>query len=558
MQTSALWIAFGALIDRIQAEIQEIKNADLILSNVTPPDPPEVSVQTVSGNLNGDYYYVVSYVTATGETDASLESLIVSPANQQVDISFSTSADPSVIARNIYRTPGNGFHRKLYLVATINDNTTTSYLDNIADASLGVAVHRVNSTGGRILRDGAAIMSADRSSTVLGVGALANGTGYANTAIGVTALSANSDGGYNVAVGINSMLSNTTGSQNAALGVDSLASNITGSDNISIGNASMLHNTTGNENAGIGTRALSMNVNGSYNTALGGYALGLNSSGMQNTAIGSRAGQSNDTGNFNTALGQSALQANSTGSNNVGLGFMAGAYETGSKKVFVDGLDRTDESGGRTKSLLYGVLDAVVANQLLTINAGVVTINGALRFPGGGATYDAYLSHAASFPDEILLLDSLGGTAWNGRIKLRTSNNGGALASGIEISGAQAVKFPAYGAGTITSDASGNLTSVSDERLKIIHGKFSMGLAEVLGIHPILYSWHARSGMETEHVYAGLSAQNVQEHIPEAVGMNKDGFRSLDDRALIAALINAVGELNAKVELLQSALNRPG
>ncbi len=107
-----------------------------------------------------------------------------------------------------------------------------------------------------------------------------------------------------------------------------------------------------------------------------------------------------------------------------------------------------------------------------------------------------------------------------------------------------------YGAGAATFDASGNISSVSDERLKNIQGQFKTGLVEVLKITPILYRWNELSKMETEHTYAGFSAQNVQAAIPEAVGEDTEGYLSLQDRALLAACVNAIKELNDKIDKL--------
>lgn len=70
-------------------------------------------------------------------------------------------------------------------------------------------------------------------------------------------------------------------------------------------------------------------------------------------------------------------------------------------------------------------------------------------------------------------------------------------------------------------------------------------------IEPIEYKWNKKSGMETEHTYAGFSAQNVKKVIPLGVGENKDGYLSLQDRAIMAALINAVKELSSKNDSLQ-------
>jgi hypothetical protein len=115
-----------------------------------------------------------------------------------------------------------------------------------------------------------------------------------------------------------------------------------------------------------------------------------------------------------------------------------------------------------------------------------------------------------------------------------------------------AVQFNNYGAGTALFDAAGNITSSSDERLKDIQGNYTPGLTELMNLNPILYKWNALSKLETEHTYAGFSAQNVQANIPYGTGVNKDGYLSLQDRAILATTVNAIKEMNIKVTGLLS------
>ena len=105
-----------------------------------------------------------------------------------------------------------------------------------------------------------------------------------------------------------------------------------------------------------------------------------------------------------------------------------------------------------------------------------------------------------------------------------------------------------YGAGTATFDANGNLSSASDARLKNLQGYFTRGLADLQNIKPIKCYWHKKSGMETKHLYAGFSAQDVQKSIPEIVYKNQAGILSIDDRALLATAVNAIKELHGKVQ----------
>ncbi len=105
------------------------------------------------------------------------------------------------------------------------------------------------------------------------------------------------------------------------------------------------------------------------------------------------------------------------------------------------------------------------------------------------------------------------------------------------------IRFNAYGAGTLTTDASGNITASSDERLKNIEGSFGRGLADLEKLSPIVYKWKAETGFDATTTYAGFSAQNVQLAIPEAVGEGKDGFLTLQDRPILAAIVNAIKEI---------------
>lgn len=104
------------------------------------------------------------------------------------------------------------------------------------------------------------------------------------------------------------------------------------------------------------------------------------------------------------------------------------------------------------------------------------------------------------------------------------------------------VRFSNFGAGALTTDASGNVSVTSDERLKNITGLFTRGMEAVLGLEPVNYTWKPESGNETEHTYTGFSAQNVQASIPEAVGQTPGGFLTFSDRPVLAAVVNAVKE----------------
>jgi hypothetical protein len=144
------------------------------------------------------------------------------------------------------------------------------------------------------------------------------------------------------------------------------------------------------------------------------------------------------------------------------------------------------------------------------------------------------------------------GTISNHPLGLVANNN-----TRVTISGAGAVQFNTYGAGTLVTDASGNITASSDERIKKDIRPFSRGLREVLGLKPILYGYTRDSGLDqTRNDYVGFTAQNVRAYIPEAVGRDSRGVLSLTDRPIIDALVNAVKEQQKQIEELKGQVRK--
>lgn len=104
---------------------------------IDKPTASTVAVGSATG-LTGVYSYVVTYVTANGETEAGIVSSNVTVANQKIAVSgIPTSFMHSVTSRKLYRTTAGG--STYGLVTTIADNTTTTYTDNTGDGSLGAA-----------------------------------------------------------------------------------------------------------------------------------------------------------------------------------------------------------------------------------------------------------------------------------------------------------------------------------------------------------------------------------------------------------------------------------
>lgn len=342
-----------------------------------------------AGNLSNDtYQYAITYVTSTGETsNGPLSSGIVVSNNAvdgRINLTVPIGSTPGVTytARKIYRSNAAGYW--LYYLATINDNTTTTYVDNIASGT-GVALSPVtgiisDTTAGTIYK------GTNRSlyvgiDTTLGEGALQNlnSNTYSNVAIGKGALGAMTSGRYVTAVGYGAMGSTITsddGSTAIGYGIFPL---LTGMRNTGLGLMSGSVATSLANSIVIGYNAANTIQTGNFNLIIGNYAgtaTGTQTNLTNNTIIGDYAGK--------------AMASNAT--NNLFLGNSAGRYETASNKLFIDSLNRTTEALGRTNSLIYGVFNTTASSQILSLggggNVGISTIapTARLHLPAGSAT----------------------------------------------------------------------------------------------------------------------------------------------------------------------------
>ena len=175
------------------------------------------------------------------------------------------------------------------------------------------------------------------------------------TALGSSALSANSSGSGNTATGTSALAANTSGNNNTGVGYQALASNV-----------------DGDRNAAVGQYALRSNNSGDRNTALGSLALISNTTGESNTVVGAMAHQFNTTGNYNTVVGDQALAgASANGSNNIAIGAGAGLFATSpSNSIFIGnggvgadtGVVRIGTDGSQTSTYIAGIRGTTTGN----------------------------------------------------------------------------------------------------------------------------------------------------------------------------------------------------
>jgi len=187
----------------------------------------------------------------------------------------------------------------------------------------------IDTTGGGLSGSGTAGKTAKfTAGTTLGDGLLNddgasiwyNGPSLNDTrlAYGKGALS-QGGGAYNTAIGFESQLSNVSGIYNTSLGFRTLKDLVNGNGNVAIGEFALQDSTSGTQNVCIGYTAGWKIQTAINNTAIGRTSLQNNISGNGNTALGVSSLQSTTSSN-NTAIGVSALSANTTGEGNSALG----------------------------------------------------------------------------------------------------------------------------------------------------------------------------------------------------------------------------------------------
>jgi hypothetical protein len=270
--------------------IMTIQNA-INFNPVTEPPALTAVVLAVAGNVNvGTHAYVVVYGTPNGETGYSAyTSATTTAGSQQVQLTIPTSSDPRVNKRIIFRNLTNtSWYNDLKILTTINDNTTTTYTDNLADAS----------------RTGTSRLAYKENTTTKFMTSNSNAAGFVGNSSVVF--------GYN---GYRNLFNNTaTGGGNTCLGTGAGYNLSSGEQNVIISNS----------NTGISTGASNVLIHGNWgNNPNGCVSIGRNAqavnSGTDNVTIGNSAGASVG---HNYAVSIGVLAGNYfTGNGNISIGW---------------------------------------------------------------------------------------------------------------------------------------------------------------------------------------------------------------------------------------------
>jgi len=308
---------------------------------------------------------------------------------------------------------------------------------------------------------------------------------------------------------------------------------------------------------GIGANVEKFNVNGKglFNAGIE-LRYGFTNS---NYSLFETNGQTLTISNVGTGTGDSDGHIVLSPTKNVGIGETKPTY-----KLTVAGSLYAD-----TISVGTGFVDMAVAGQM--------TISD-FNTEGTSAT-----SAILSLEDETPYLELLCASGYGGKIMFAQGTT--QEVAGIEFHSANVIKlhagesavltlknqagvpgrFHVLGAGTLVTDADGNFTASSSRDLKTDIQDYNSGLSNVLSLQPVKFKWRQDSGLDYKNHYVGFIAEDAQEALPESVvhpnkitGEKEDeeidnpNPKSLSDRAIIAALVNSIKELNTRIEQLEN------
>ncbi|MFT3794783.1 tail fiber domain-containing protein [Flavobacterium sp.] len=435
-------------------------------------------------------------------------------------------------------------------------------------------------------------------------------TAYHNTALGRSALRESNDGFQNTAVGAFAM-DVAHGDNNTAVGFLAMPTN-TGNDNTALGFLSM-PSSGGTGNTAIGSYAST--GNGTNTTAIGYRALATGNNAL---VLGSVDGINGATASVNVGIGTTTplaalevadenvvtsgtgrgnlnVMTSSPGAIDVGGAITLGGYRDPAASTFrvfgsvegrkTDAVANSSDGYLMFKTNLNGTLHERMRithegnigfgisapEAMLHLFAGesgtVPNINSRFVIEDDDAAYQHFLTPAAN--ESGLLFGTSAGSIRGGMVFNNVN-----VASGFQFRvGGNVTRMTLtangdLGIGTIApggqlqltldegrKPATGTWTTVSDERLKTIHGAYAKGLEEISKLQPIVYNYKnvGERIFEPEVLgkeYAGFSAQEVQKVFPEAVGVDADGYLNFNMHPILVASVNAIKTLQQQNEQL--------
>lgn len=192
---------------------------------------------------------------------------------------------------------------------------------------------------------------------------------------------------------------------------------------------------------------------------------------------------------------------------------------------------------------------AATANAVKTAYSLAVTANTAAGNAYANAVSYANSAAGTAYSNAVAYVDTYkapkASPVFSGVIDVSSANV--AIGTNLYVTNiSNAVKFTFTNSGEFT--AAGSVTAYSDERLKSDVKQIENALLKTLSLRGVTYTKDGQEGI-------GVIAQETEQVLPQVVFDNPDGFKSVAYGNIVGVLIEAIRELNQKVEELQAQLD---
>ena len=395
------------------------------------------------------------------------------------------------------------------------------------------------------------------TNTAVGASALAaNTTGANNTSLGYQALQTNSTGNYFTAVG-SLALANATGGYLTAVGYKAGYSSTSASDLTAVGYFALQANTTGNENTGLGVQALQTNTTGSNNTAVGVQTLNNNTTASNNTAVGYQAGYSGTTAYSNVFVGRQAGYSQSVNPYSTFVGDQAGYNSTAAANTFIGaGAGQAVTSGAKNTILggfsgNQGGLDIRTASNYIVLSDGDGNPRGYFNdvgrfFVTGSVNNDnvTYIVNSNATPSGL-------GIGFSGAAPNNTTQYA------IQFGDTSSYRFRVWSNGNVVN-SNNSYGSISDVKLKENIVDATPKLNKLMDVKVRNYNL---IGETTKQI--GVVAQELETIFPSMIDVSPDldeegndlgtTTKSVKYSVFVPMLIKAIQELKAEVDELKAS-----
>lgn len=287
------------------------------------------------------------------------------------------------------------------------------------------------------------------------------------------------------------------------------------------------------------------------NAPLNSIAIGASAtaSASNATAVGATSTAANNSiaiGNLATATARSTALGADTTAQNRGIAIGSGAVATGNANSIAIGLGARathDNSIAIGTGVQTQDADQIIIgrNNQNIIIPGNVTILGTLDVTGN------LNAHAPLTADAAVTLNRITGATharYNNQlyqVKPCTCNGGGLTPFTPNNNNDPSIKT------YWDKDSNMFATTTSDRRLKDVGKAFTAGLEEIKKLEVFNYTFK-KDPSKTPRV--GVMAQDLQKIFPQAVTKGEDGFLRIRMEDMFYALVNAVKELDKKIETL--------